>query len=287
MAKQKLVAHKAHVFKDTVRVNSIVSVFYDEFSRNFVFSGEAHEEWELVYIDKGTAIVQAEDIVFPLSQGEITFHKPREFHAIKATLDNPPNIFVMCFTTRSPSIRFFEGYKAALPKALRYHITEILENAKCTFTSLSGNICLADSPVFGGEQMIKTHLEQLFIELMRNSTNNAFSQVKLVTENKTVAACIEYLEQNIYGKITIGDICAKLNYSRTYLCTLFRDVTGKSIMQYYNELKTEEAKLLIKKNIYTFSEISDLLCFNTPSYFSKVFRKIARMTPGEYKESLR
>ena len=174
-----------------------------------------------------------------------------------------------------------------LPKALRYHISEILENAKRTFVYSTQGICLVDSPVFGGEQMIKTHLEQLFIELMRNSTDTAFSKSRLVAGNKTVSSVIEYLEKNIYGRITVDDICATSNYSRTYICTLFRDVTGKSIMEYYNELKIDEAKFLIKKNIYTFSEISELLCFNTQTYFSKVFSKIARMTPSEYKESLR
>lgn len=283
----RLEKHK-HMLSHTVKINSVVTIFYQEFSEGFVFRGEKHNFWELVYVDKGTAVATADGKETVLKQGSIIFHKPNEFHAIRAEKDDPPNILVLTFISFSPSMSYFEGMSCTVPKALRYHISEILENAANTFElPFRYPLKLREAPVLGGEQMIKTHIEQLFIELMRNSSGNAFFTSREMMDNKTVNKCIEYIENNVYGKVTLDDICEFSNYSRTYVCTLFKSITGKTVVEYCNERKIEEAKMLIRKRRHTFSQISDLLGFSSPTYFSRIFTKIARMTPTQYRDSVR
>lgn len=283
--KQTFIKHR---ISDAIKINSIVTLHYNEFSKSFVFDGEKHNFWELVYVDKGTAIICAEDKCITLGNGEAVFHKPNEFHAIKADRENPPNVVIITFTTSSPAMSFFEGMNCAVPKELRFHFSEILKNAEKTFViPMKSRLTLLESPIFGGEQMIKTHLEQLLIELLRISSNNEFSTSREIIENRTVEKCIKFLEENVYGGITVDEVCEAANYSRTYICTLFKGITGKTIVGYYNELKIEEAKKLIRRNEYTFSQISDMLCFGSPTYFSHMFEKITRMTPSEYKASIK
>ncbi len=281
--------YKKYRLTDTIKVEKLVTIYYNEFSNNAVFTGESHDFWELVYADKGTAIVTAENKQFVLAQGSIVFHKPNEFHAIRSVNNDPPNVVVITFTvSKNTDMSFFFNKTTVLPESLRFHIADILENAKMTFVipMSKGVLVPAKTPVLGGEQMIKTHLEQMLIELMRQDGENSFSTYKAIENNTTVGKCIAFLSENLYGNVTIDDVCAKTNYSRTYICTLFRAVTGKTIIQYYNELKIDEAKKLIRKNKYTFSQISELLGFNTPTYFSHIFSKIANMTPGQYKKSV-
>ncbi len=281
--------YKKHRLSDTLKIEKLVTIYYNEFSNNAVFTGESHDFWELVYADKGSAIVTAEKEQFVLAQGSIVFHKPNEFHAIRSVNNDPPNVVVITFTvSKDTDMSFFCNRTAVLPEALRFHVTEILENAKRTFVipMVGGVLTLAEAPVIGGEQMIKTHLEQMLIELMRQDAENAFSTSKAIENNTTVGKCIELLTENIYGNVSIDEVCSKTNYSRTYICTLFRAVTGKTIIQYYNELKIDEAKKLIRKNKHTFAEISGLLGFNTPTYFTHIFSKITKMAPGQYKKSV-
>ncbi|MBE6571411.1 MAG: helix-turn-helix domain-containing protein [Ruminococcaceae bacterium] len=281
--------YTGHSLKDTIRIKKLITVYYNEFSNNYIFGGELHDFWELVYVDKGSAVITAENDDFVLSQGDIVFHKPNEFHAIKSLTDDPPNVVVLTFTTsRSSDMSFFENLITTVPIALRFHIAEILENAKNTFVlpMPQGKLVLLDKPIFGGEQMIRTHLEQFLTELVRENSANAFSAYISIDTNKTISDCISYLADNIYGNVTIDDVCAKTNYSRTYICTLFRAVTQKTIIQYYNEMKIDEAKKLIRKNKHTFAEISELLGFNTPTYFSHTFLKITNMTPSQYRKSI-
>lgn len=58
------------------------------------------------------------------------------------------------------------------------------------------------------------------------------------------------------------------------------------IMHYYNSLKIKEARRLIREGKYNMTQISDLLCFDNPQYFSKCFKTYTNMTPKEYKASI-
>ena len=71
------------------------------------------------------------------------------------------------------------------------------------------------------------------------------------------------------------------------MCTEFKKHTGYPVMQYYNNLKTAEAKMLLRSGKYNINQISNLLNYSSPYYFSMQFKKICGMSPSEYKSSLR
>ena len=57
-------------------------------------------------------------------------------------------------------------------------------------------------------------------------------------------------------------------------------------MEYYSDLKISTAKKLLRENELSIKEISEKLCFDTPNYFSKTFKKIVGLTPSEYKKRI-
>ena len=65
-------------------VSRIVTIHYYEFDRRFVFGGESHDFWEVVYVDKGEITAVAEETPHVLKHGDIIFHKPDEWHTLYA-----------------------------------------------------------------------------------------------------------------------------------------------------------------------------------------------------------
>ena len=55
--------------------------------------------------------------------------------------------------------------------------------------------------------------------------------------------------------------------------------------EYMTKLKIEEAKVLIREEKHSISQISEMLCYDNPHYFSRLFKKVTNMSPKEYKES--
>lgn len=284
-----------HKLSNDINITKIVTLHYFEFDKNFHFPGEIHDFWEMVYIDSGEVIINADKNSYLLKRGEIIFHKPNEFHAISSNQKTPSNVFVISFATVSKSMVYFRNKKMTLPESLRPYIKALIREGRETFDLPFNNpglreLKLKENAPFGGQQMIRTTLEQLLILLVRaqeqhSKTPHIFPD-KESMDNHLVSAVLDLLNQHVYGTITVDEICNRLNYSKVYISKIFNKNCNCTIIEYYTALKINEAKRLIRENNYSFTKISDMLCFNNPHYFSRVFKKKTNMTPREYLHSV-
>ncbi|MBR5504696.1 MAG: AraC family transcriptional regulator [Clostridia bacterium] len=282
-----------HKIANLISVNKIVSIHYYELDKNFCYDGESHDFWEIVYVDSGQIIIDANNTEFHLRQGEIIFHKPNEFHTLKADKKTAANVFVISFVCSSKSMDFFKNKIITVPAKSKKYISNIIEEYNHTFNTMALEdikLEIKENPPIGGQQMIRTYLEQFLIMLIRSEQDSHDLRIfpnKESMENHLVSQMLHIIEEGTYNKISVEQICNELNYSRTYLSKLFKTVTGYTILEYILRNKIREAKKLIREEKYNFTQISDLLAFDNPHYFSSVFKKIANMTPTDYKNSIR
>ena len=73
-----------------------------------------------------------------------------------------------------------------------------------------------------------------------------------------------------------------LSISSGHLSNTFKKFTGVTISDYIATMKIDRAKELIHTHKYLMYEISDMLGFENPYYFSKVFKKVTGISPREY-----
>lgn len=282
-----------HKIANLLSINKIVSIHYYELDKNFRYDGESHNFWEMVYVDSGAVEIKANDRLVYLKQGEIIFHKPNEFHTLNADEKNASNVFVISFVCSSDAMKFFKGKTMVVPPKLKKYISLIIEEYNETFVPMGADdiqLRIKDNPLIGSQQMIRTYLEQLLIMLIRHEQDMRSLRVfpsKESMENHLVSQMIHIIEENITQKITVPQICEKLSYSRAYLSKIFKQTTDYTILEYILMLKIREAKRLIREGNLNFTQISDKLSFENPHYFSRVFKRVANMTPGEYKNSVK
>lgn len=100
--------------KREIVIDSIITIHYFEYMRDFVFRGESHDFWEFMYVDKGSVIVQGGEHQFTLHAGDIIFHEPNEFHAIRSVGNSSPNLVAVSFVSHSPAMGEFRGKKMTL-----------------------------------------------------------------------------------------------------------------------------------------------------------------------------
>ena len=283
---------KTHL-QNVINVSKIVTVHYYESDKNFVFKGESHDFWEMVYIDKGRVQVRNDEEELALSQGEIIFHRPNEFHSIKA-LDSSPNFFVVSFVCNSPLMTYLEKYHTVLNKTLYGFISSIIKEAESTYVIPQNNpdlkkLVKKETAPIGSEQLIKTYLEQFLIFLIRNILQKDEPGVfpsKESMENHLIDSAKRLLEEKAEETFRVNDICVALGYSKSYLSKLFLEQTGQTIARYALQQKIKRAKQLIRRGNLNFSQISDKLAFDNPQYFSRVFKRLTGMTPTEFKATL-
>ena len=276
-----------------VNISKIVTIHYYEFDKNFIFHGEKHDFWELVYVDKGKVQIQRDNEEITLSQGEIVFHHPNEFHSIRA-LNSAPNFFVTSFVCNSPAMLYFAKYQTVLDQTLKPFLSSIIKEAEKTYIIPKNNPLLKqlvkkENAPIGGEQLIKTYLEQFLIFLIRNIVKTDAPSVfpcKESMETYLVSAVKSSIAENLEQPFRINNLCQALGYSKSYLSKLFHKQTGETIADFANKEKIRQAKQWIREGNLNFTQISDRLAFDNPQYFSRVFKRITSMSPTEFKSSL-
>ncbi|MBR2327530.1 MAG: helix-turn-helix transcriptional regulator [Clostridia bacterium] len=281
---------------EIINVTGIYTLHYFEYSKTYNFEGETHPFWELVYVDRGNVSVIADKQIYRLNQGEIIFHKPNEFHAIKAMGDYA-NTVVISFETKSPAMVFFENKVLKLNKSQREIIFKIISEGKNTFSEPLNIVELTEMTKreiidFGSLQLIKLYMEELFIQLIRSN-----SVLKAREKNPqwrkqdgggdVFGIIVDYLERNTDKNVTIDDVCNQFFFSKTYIKTLFKQKTGKGMINYFNDLKIKKAKQLISLGEFTFTEIAEILSYGSVHYFSRSFKEYTGMTPTEYSKSVK
>ena len=92
-----------------------------------------------------------------------------------------------------------------------------------------------------------------------------------------------YIQHHLSEPITAEAIAKELYLSRPYLSRKFAQETGQSLTEFVLKEKTEEAKRLLRYSDKSLTDISSYLGFSSQSHFSRVFKKYAACTPGEYR----
>ena len=284
-------ANKMNSVNCVINVTQIMSIHYFEFKHDFNFSGETHDYWELVYIDRGSAIVTADEHRMSLSQGEIVFHKPGESHSIASDPADPPTVFIITFRCDSEDMKFFCGRRMNVPTPLRKYISEMLSDGQEAYRFAEDSPYVVElkrreDGVFGSEQLLKLNLEMLLLKLIRSTVLPKIENAENKRYEGLTGEIMDILTNNVYGNVTVDAISKTLGFSRTHVSSVFKKNCGKTITQYLTELKISEAKYLIRKELYNISQISDFLCYDNAHYFCRVFKKETGMTPKQYSLSV-
>lgn len=76
--------YKYITLAEELKIRRVYSIHYFEYMKDFEFEGESHDFWEFVCVDSGNILVTAGDKHLTLTPHQMLFHKPNEFHALRA-----------------------------------------------------------------------------------------------------------------------------------------------------------------------------------------------------------
>ena len=94
------------------------------------------------------------------------------------------------------------------------------------------------------------------------------------------------VEQNLSNPgFGVNDICEGLGLSRVQLYRKVKAILGYSVNDYINKVRLKRAKHLLHEN-HSVSEVSHMVGFSSPAYFSTAFKNHFGKTPTEYRNEL-
>ncbi|MCF0127703.1 MAG: helix-turn-helix transcriptional regulator [Pseudobutyrivibrio sp.] len=170
----------------------------------------------------------------------------------------------------------------------RYHL--IVSTALITRFCLEGGLptetAYTLSDLYINKADTATSVDQLTVihkEMIEDFTNRMYQMKKSNVMSMPVANAVNYIHKNIRAPITEADIARELGINASYLSSLFKKELGLGIKAYITNVRVDIAKNMLQFSNYSYSDISNYLCFNSHSYFISVFKKQTGITPKQYR----
>lgn len=127
--------------------------------------------------------------------------------------------------------------------------------------------------------------------LSMDNASRCLNAVNTVAENNLIhqdsdrlESIMTYLHQNYQRRITLSELADLINMSEASLVRFFRKWTGKTFVENLNEIRVGEAVCRLVETSDSISEICYKCGFNNLSNFNRIFKRLQRTTPTEYRE---
>ena len=282
-----LVEYPKTSFSEELTVNGIFTVFSVEFENRPYTNGEAHNFPEIIYIKQGEHHLILNENEISLSAGQMMIYAPGSFHKISKKGSNAI-ASIISFDVSDKELPALYNEPITLNALQKNMLNEITEIGCKLFVRRKGGMVLRDGASHSDLLRFKKQLEFFLADLIRTQNvqkEKSIDQKKLKGWQKEFNMITEFLYQNISKNLTLDDIAKSGYMSVSKLKLVFREFANTGPLNYFNILKIEEAKKLIRAGKYNITQISDILGFNSLHYFSRFFKKTVGLTPTEYKKS--
>ena len=133
-------------------------------------------------------------------------------------------------------------------------------------------------------EMLEMYLKQVFIMLERYFANSARTEPIRVIEE--IDKATKYFNEHYNEDINIEEYTQDNYVSISWFIKAFKQCTGSTPMQYILSKRISNAETLLLDPSYNITEIAQIVGYDNPLYFSRIFKKIKGLSPSEYRKNI-
>ena len=254
-----------------------------------------HQFIEMVYFISGRAIHKINDLKYPVSKGDLLIVDYGVPHAFTCMTDEDES-FVTYDLLFTPTFFGLDGdHFSSLSNSYLFDSFKNSQLFNCElklvnnfshseFYDLFNKIYAEyENTNYGYVDIIRTHLAELILKIFRKLEKRN-DQIGKDNQYKYVESAIEFLKANYSSRINIESIVENMYLSKDYFRQLFKDVTGQSITSYIQNIRIEQACMMLASTEKSVSDISVKCGYNDIKFFYQTFKKIKGVTPGDYRK---
>lgn len=252
-------------------------------------SDHYHDTYEIYYLLAGERSYYINNMIYTLRKGDLIFINKNEIHR----------------TTSKGSAR----HERILINFEEDYLYSLLSNFDLSFPFLTERSLLLrpvaheqgaieallfsmlkeqNEPRTQQVPYLQTLLIQLFIEMKRIQE---ISREPIAPESSEkqlkVYEIIDYLHAHYAEKLTLEQLSESFYISCTYLCRLFKQTTGFTIIEYLNYIRIKESQRLLRNTNHKVTTIAEYTGFDSIAHFGRVFKQIVKCSPLQYRKQSR
>lgn len=287
----KITQYEKYRLSRLVCVNEIVSADYVQ--GDLPPSPHSHSDaWEMGCCLSGQAAVCYGKQMIPLREGEAFFVPPGVTHSFDMEEKGNNSAFVVSFTCVDGPIKLLRSRILQVSENQMLIINQTIRELMDAFSRNRPGLRMyhfepnPDAPL-GAEQMILSYLEQLLISFLRSITMRkgvviTGTHFEKSIGNYQIDTIRQYIRAHLQDDISVEHLAKEFHYSRTRLSVLFKDATGQTMNEYITNERIAKAKHLLIEGKLSMGQISRMVGYSSPQYFSRRFSQTTGCSPSEY-----
>ena len=136
----------------------------------------------------------------------------------------------------------------------------------------------------GYQELIEMYLKQILLLIERSREERKPTVSSFIQDEMELAR--RYFTEHYNEDINIEEYAKSRGMSFSWFSRNFKQLTAKSPMQYVVSVRINNAASLLGCSSYNINEVSNIVGYDNPLYFSRIFKKVKGVSPSEYKKSL-
>jgi len=248
-----------------------------------------HDHIELIVVNKGTIRCKAAGSDFLLSTGDVCFINRHQLHNLESLSgkDSSYTVLIISSTLLCQNPPIYEKYiRPIIEDASFSHIrfesngspaSQISDMVMQTADLISEKPAGYELRVFAAIYLILFHIHMAFSLSPAPHIVNERVQIQ--------QRMAEYIYAHFDEPLSLNDIAASGNVSRSHCSLLFRQYTSLSPIRFLNKLRLELSAEMLTRENDSISSIAQKCGFSSQSYYTRLFVREYGTTPMTYRKN--
>jgi len=284
-----------NTLRETVdRGETLIPLYiYHHFSDKYMLYLHWHNEFEIIYVEKGSLIFNVDTVPIKISAGQCIIINSGQLHSAHYINDELSLHHALLFDLNFLSSASFDYCQSNYITPLlngQYRLPLIIDEksnwGSRVIREIKETIAVYDEKEFGWEMGIKASLFKILFTIAKENKfiiDEAAASSSVNYKINVIKKSLNYIQQNYTRKIYIEDLAKEVNMNPQYFCRFFKANVNKTPVEFINEFRIEQASKIIKTEDKKISEVCFEVGFDNFSYFIKKFKEYKNCTPNKYR----
>ncbi len=260
----------------------------------------SHDFWEIQYVSSGKGFHLIGDKKIEVKPGDVFFISFGVNHCFVSNDANEPLSLANCvfrretfeelpinlenFTEIGSDILYAFAFKddTEVPTYIRVY-DDKLRLRKLLELIESEN----ETKSCGYADMLKLYLSEPIITFLRLHKMQSRENAAIDAQREYIGEVLEYIKYNYMQKISLKQLAGIAMISPNHLCTVFKNMTGKTVSEYIQEIRLQNICRMLRETDMSFEKIANENGYEGQNFLTKLFKKAYGLTPGEYRKNAR
>lgn len=249
-----------------------------------------HEHMQLYYFITGSALLECNMQRFNVYAQDIVVINSNELHYMESLTDD------LAFYVIRVDLPFLFSNQVDLCQTKyfaplsqnRITLRNLIRNDAEVLPCVIKTIDEYTKRQLGFELAVKSSIYHLIVLLLRRHIHKILSSNEFsskINSLKRFDAIFKFIAEHYTEKISAKDLAAKANITVFHFCRIFKQLTGKTLTDYINELRLEKSLEYLQKDELNITEIALQCGYEGVNYYSRLFRKYYHTSPTKFRKS--